>query len=80
MPSSLSSACFDRAGTRSVLGAGLILWSAAQMLTGLVRAFPTFILLRILLGAGEAPFYPSGIRSTREWFPVAKPAPAPPPS
>ena len=61
----------DRAGTRSVLGGGLILWSAAQMLTGLVRTFSTFILLRILLGAGEAPFYPSGIRSTREWFPAA---------
>ena len=58
----------DRAGTRRVLGGGLILWSAAQMLTGLVRAFPPFIALRILLGAGEAPFYPAGIRSTREWF------------
>jgi MFS family permease len=25
-------------------------------------------MLRVLLGVGEAPFYPSGIRSTREWF------------
>jgi MFS family permease len=58
----------DRAGTRSVLGGGLILWSAAQMLTGAVRSFSTFLLLRVLLGVGEAPFYPSGIRSTREWF------------
>jgi MFS family permease len=58
----------DRAGTRAVLGGGLILWSAAQMLTGLVRGFSTFIVLRVLLGFGEAPFYPSGIRSTREWF------------
>jgi MFS family permease len=58
----------DRAGTRAVLGGGLILWSAAQMLTGLVRSFAPFILLRVLLGAGEAPFYPSGVRSTREWF------------
>jgi MFS family permease len=58
----------DRAGTRFVLGGGLILWSAAQMLTGLVRGLPTFLFLRVLLGIGEAPFYPSGIRSTREWF------------
>jgi MFS transporter, ACS family, L-galactonate transporter len=58
----------DRAGTRKVLGGGLILWSTAQMLTGLVRTFPMFVALRVLLGAGEAPFYPSGIRSTREWF------------
>jgi hypothetical protein len=24
--------------------------------------------LRVLLGAGEAPFYPSGVRRVREWF------------
>jgi len=58
----------DRVGTRLVLGGGLVLWSAAQMLTGLVRTLPTFLVLRVLLGTGEAPFYPSGIRSTREWF------------
>jgi MFS family permease len=58
----------DRVGTRKMLGGGLVLWSAAQMLTGFVRGFPVFIALRILLGIGEAPFYPSGVRSTREWF------------
>jgi len=58
----------DRVGTRFVLGGGLTLWSAAQMLTGLVRGLPSFLFLRVLLGIGEAPFYPSGIRSTREWF------------
>lgn len=58
----------DRAGTRSVLGFGLVLWSAAQLLTGLVRGLPTFVMLRVVLGVGEAPFYPAGIRCTREWF------------
>jgi MFS family permease len=58
----------DRAGTRSVLGAGLALWSAAQLLTGFVRSLPSFLLLRVLLGVGEAPFYPSGVRAVREWF------------
>lgn len=58
----------DRVGTRYVLGAGLTLWSAAQMLTGFVHVLPTFLFLRVLLGVGEAPFYPSGIRSIREWF------------
>ncbi len=58
----------DRAGTRSVLGAGLVLWSTAQMLTGLVRGYTAFLVLRLFLGAGEAPFYPSGVRSVREWF------------
>jgi MFS family permease len=58
----------DRAGTRTVLGAGLVLWSAAQLLTGMVSGLRTFLVLRVLLGAGEAPFYPAGVRSTREWF------------
>ena len=58
----------DRLGTRSVLGAGLALWSGAQLLTGLVTSFPMFIAFRILLGMGEAPFYPAGVRSVREWF------------
>ena len=58
----------DRAGTRWVLGGGLALWSAAQMLTGFVRGFAQFLGLRVLLGTGEAPFYPAGVRSTREWF------------
>jgi sugar phosphate permease len=60
----------DRAGTRIILGAGLAVWSTAQMLTGFVRSLPAFLALRVLLGAGEAPFYPSGVRSVCEWFPV----------
>ena len=59
----------DRAGTRIILGAGLAIWSTAQVLTGFVRGLPAFLALRVLLGAGEAPFYPSGVRSVREWFP-----------
>ncbi len=58
----------DRLGTRSVLGTGLAVWSTAQLLTGFVGGFPLFLALRVLLGIGEAPFYPAGIRSTREWF------------
>ena len=58
----------DRAGTRSILGGGLLLWSSAQMLTGLIRGLPAFLFLRVLLGVGEAPFYPCGVRSMREWF------------
>jgi MFS family permease len=58
----------DRAGTRTVLGGGLVIWSAAQMLTGFVRGFPSFIVMRVVLGTGEAPFYAAGVRSVREWF------------
>ncbi len=61
-------AFLDRLGTRRALGAGLTVWSAAQLLTGLVRGAPMFVVFRVLLGAGEAPFYPSAVRSIREWF------------
>jgi sugar phosphate permease len=60
----------DRLGTRTVLGTGLAAWSGAQFLTGIVRTFPVFIVFRILLGIGESPFYPSAVRSVREWFPA----------
>jgi MFS family permease len=58
----------EQMGTRTVLGAGLAVWSGAQLLTGLVRSFPMFIAFRILLGIGESPFYPAGVHSVREWF------------
>src|ERR1700722_890670 len=57
-----------RFGARRTLGFGLTLWSAAQLLTGYVRSFPAFIVLRILLGTGEGPFYPAGVQATRDWF------------
>ncbi len=58
----------ERISVRWVLGLGLGLWSTAQLLTGFVRGLPSFLLLRVLLGAGEAPFYPSGVQSVRDWF------------
>ena len=62
-------ALLPRFGARLVLGSGLALWSIAQALTGAVRGLPFFLALRVLLGAGEAPFYPAGVQSIREWFP-----------
>lgn len=58
----------DKFGPRIVLGAGLIFWSAMQVLTGAVNSFSHFILLRIGLGIGEAPFMPAGVKSITNWF------------
>lgn len=58
-----------RFGSRLVLGGGLLLWSAAQAFTGLVRSLPQFLTMRVLLGVGESPFYPAGVQSVRDWFP-----------
>ena len=57
-----------RFGARPVLGAGLTLWSVAQMLTGFVPGLSSFLALRVLLGAGESPFYPAGVQAVSDWF------------
>ncbi|HZF15350.1 MAG TPA: MFS transporter [Steroidobacteraceae bacterium] len=44
---------------RLVLGAGVLLWSAATTLTGLANGFVTLLLLRLLLGLGESVTFPS---------------------
>ncbi len=62
-------ALLARSGTRTALGSGLTLWSLAQLLTGFVPGFPSFLALRVLLGIGESPFYPAGVQTVREWFP-----------
>jgi MFS family permease len=44
---------------RLVLGAGVLLWSAATALTGLAHTFTAFLMLRLLLGIGESVTFPS---------------------
>ncbi|HHN7878564.1 TPA: MFS transporter [Escherichia coli] len=58
----------DRFGPRIALGAGLIFWSLMQALTGMVNSFSHFILMRIGLGIGEAPFMPAGVKSITDWY------------
>jgi len=49
----------DRFGPRRLLGAGILLWSLAQGLTGLCANFSQFVFGRVILGLGEAPQFPS---------------------
>jgi sugar phosphate permease len=63
-------ALVDRLGPRKLLGAGLVLWSLAQLSGGLVSTFGYFILARIVLGIGEAPQFPSAARVVSDWFPL----------
>ena len=58
----------DRAGSRWMMGGALAVWSAAQVMTGFVRSLQGFLVLRVLLGIGEGPYYPTAVRSIREWF------------
>ena len=61
-------ALVDRLGARLMLSAGLGLWSLAQMLGGLVGNFWQFVVVRGLLGAGEAPQFPTSARVVADWF------------
>lgn len=58
----------DRFGARRVLGAGLGFWSLAQIMTGFVSGMRFFLLLRVLLGLGEAPYFPASIKAIRDRF------------
>lgn len=60
----------DRFGPRWVLSIGLAVWSTAQMLCGLVTGPVQLFAARALLGAGEAPQFPSGARVVRDWFAI----------
>lgn len=59
----------QRASTRTVLGAGMAVWSVAQLLTGFAGALPAFLAWRVVLGLGESPFYPCAVQIVRQWFP-----------
>lgn len=52
----------DRFGTRLVLGCGLALWSLGQLLVSRVQTIMGFFGLRVMLGVGEAPYYPASIQ------------------
>lgn len=60
----------DRLGAWRVVGAGLGIWSLAQVLTGFVTGMRAFLPLRILLGLGEAPFFPGAVKLARDRFPA----------
>ena len=62
----------DRLGSKISLGAALLTWSIAQSVSGLVNSFAGFIGLRILLGVGEAPMFPSAAKALSEWFDAEK--------
>ena len=60
----------DRIGPRRLLGAGLVVWSLAQMAGGLASSFGFLIVARAVLGIGEAPQFPSAARVVGNWFPL----------
>jgi MFS transporter, ACS family, glucarate transporter len=65
----------DRFGSRRVLTAGVVWWGVFTALTALVPAnlagaLLLFIVIRFLLGAGEAVIYPAANQFISQWIPV----------
>ncbi|HET6306186.1 MAG TPA: MFS transporter [Rhodopila sp.] len=59
----------DRIGTKTIIGGGLLLWSAATSFTGMGWNFGSILACRLLMGAGEATSYPGSGRVIRDWVP-----------
>jgi len=61
-------ALIDKFGPRRALGAGLVLWSAAQISATFVTGLGPFIAARVALGLGESPMYIGGTRVCADWY------------
>jgi MFS family permease len=60
----------DRFGTRRVVACAVTLWSLATGLTAFAANYGMVFAARLLLGVGEAPSFPAGIRCLRAWAPL----------
>jgi MFS transporter, ACS family, D-galactonate transporter len=59
----------DKIGVKWVTRIGTIIWSIACFLTAIATGQGLIILSRVLLGIGEAPYFPSATKATGYWFP-----------
>ena len=61
----------DRYGPARVLSGGFLLWSLATAANGLAGGLVMLVLLRLLMGVGEATFYPSALSLLSRRVPAA---------
>ena len=59
----------DRTNRRRLILGGLILWSLATALCGLVSSFPSLFAARMLVGVGEAALAPAAYSLISDYFP-----------
>ncbi|CAB3768029.1 MFS transporter [Paraburkholderia solisilvae] len=59
----------DRFGAKKAYAIGMIWWSVATWLTGVVGSIGALLAMRMLLAMGEAPCWPTGAKITAAWFP-----------
>ena len=59
----------DRGVRKTVVAAGVAIWSLATLFTGFARNFAQLFLSRAVLGIGEASYYPAGTSLLSDYFP-----------
>ncbi|MEW5322973.1 MFS transporter [Geobacillus thermoleovorans] len=64
-----SGVILDKIGVKWVTRVGTIIWTAACFLTAIASGQGLVMLSRILLGIGEAPYFPSAAKAVGQWFP-----------
>jgi ACS family glucarate transporter-like MFS transporter len=62
----------DWLGTRRTIGSAIVLWSIAQMCSGLAPSLSTLFLSRLGLGIGESAVNPGANSVIREWAPQSE--------
>jgi MFS family permease len=60
----------DRFGARATLSVGCAVVSVSTVLTGAAGGFASLFTLRLLLGFGEGPAFPSATRAMASWTPM----------
>jgi MFS family permease len=68
----LSGPVVDRFGTRKVLIATVTLFSLTTVLVPLAGGFAGLVLIRLVLGAAEAPAFPAATRTAGRWLPSSE--------
>jgi ACS family hexuronate transporter-like MFS transporter len=66
----LAGVVVDRVGARRGLIGGIVVWSVVSAAHALAPTFAALFVLRILLGAAEAPSFPAAAQSVRRALPV----------
>jgi ACS family glucarate transporter-like MFS transporter len=58
----------DRFGVKRAYAFGFVIWSVASACTGFAGSLVTLVLLRMLLGVGQAVAFPASARAVANWF------------
>jgi sugar phosphate permease len=62
----------DKFGPKRVMGIAIVVFTAVTFLTGLVKNFTQFVILRLGLGLGEGHHFSPANRTIADWFPKSE--------